>query len=215
MSQCRHSSLPNYVFPVPLNAMNVLPDEDLQSMFRNVHLTQSHINRVETIEKGWSNSPTIWKTKIWQWLRRFLTIWERIYIKRKSVWISCWRCNGYKSPGASSSIFKTLSTPFDQWKFQLNVASSTSSSPVAGCCPTRSQSVTATVPEKCCWCVSWVNVCMIRLIVVSWHCNWESIRQIINLSLIPINAAIAKAHATRIRTSNQTKTCKNKTQFNR
>jgi hypothetical protein len=40
-----------------------------------------------------------------------------------------------------------LSTPFDQWKFQLHVASSTSSSSVAGCWPTRSQSVTATDPN--------------------------------------------------------------------
>ena len=36
--------------------------------------------------------------------------------------------------------------------------------------------------KKCRWCVSRVNMCIIRLIAVSWHCSWENIRQIRILS---------------------------------
>lgn len=40
-------------FPVPLlDAMNALPDGDLQSMFRHVLLTKSHISRLEASEDG-------------------------------------------------------------------------------------------------------------------------------------------------------------------
>ena len=40
-------------FPVPLlDVMNALPDGDLQSMFRHVLLTKSHISRLEASEDG-------------------------------------------------------------------------------------------------------------------------------------------------------------------
>lgn len=133
--------------PIPVLALNVLPDENLQSMFRHVLLTQNRINQVDAIEEGLVDLSDFMENQIWPSVHRSWTTWERSCIRSRSIWVSYWQCNCCKSPGASSSISRlTVDSVssiwiFTRWTVHLCF-------PVVGSWPTQCQSATTTGLEQ-------------------------------------------------------------------